>query len=122
MRPAFVQSIALPMNDDAFTGAKICSFDGMRKLNGTKPVVEQSIIADGVSMRCRRDLKKEKRARNMEFARSHRKRVVKTFNRRAAQEAVNNEDNKFLSSIYGTIHFQGDKEDEKSNNSSNGNK
>lgn len=62
-------------------------------------------------MRSRRDLKKEKRLRNMEFARAHRKRVVKNYNRRAAQDAVNNEDQEFLSSVYGTIRFRSDNDD-----------
>lgn len=117
MKPAFVQPTALPMSG-TFTTTKICTFNGFRKSNEAETIVEQDIIVDGVSMRCRRDLKKEKRVRNLEFARSHRKRTTKSFNRRAAQEAINNEDNKFLSSVYGTIHFQGDK-DEKSEKSFN---
>lgn len=56
-------------------------------------------------MRCRRDLKKEKSLRNLEFARSHRKRVIRRFNRRAVQEATQNADNEFLSSVYGTLRF-----------------
>lgn len=64
-------------------------------------------------MRCRRDIKKEKSLRNLEFARAHRKRVVKRYNRRAAQEAVSNEDNEYLASLYGTIRFGADKEDQK---------
>lgn len=72
--------------------------------------------ADVTMMSCRRDLKKEKRLRNQQFARVHRKRVVKHFNRRAAQEVLNNADNDFLSSVYGTIRFRGDKNDKKDKN------
>jgi len=56
-------------------------------------------------MRCRRDLKKEKALRNLEFARSHRKKVVRTWNRRAVNVEKTNGDNEYLSSIYGTITF-----------------
>lgn len=65
-------------------------------------------------MRCRRDLKKEKSLRNQEFARAHRKRVVRRFNRRAAQEASQSEDNAYLSSVYGTLRFGPDAAEESS--------
>jgi len=74
----------------------------MRKVS-TVPVLPT--VAPTVTMRCRRDLKKEKSLRNLEFARSHRKKVIRRFNRRAAQEATQNEDNEYLSSIYGTMRF-----------------
>lgn len=50
-------------------------------------------------------MKKEKSLRNIEFARIHRKKIIRRFNRRAVQEAVQNEDNEFLSSVYGTLRF-----------------
>ncbi len=58
-----------------------------------------------MTMRCRRDLKKEKAQRNLEFARSHRKRTVRNFNRRAAETEKMNLDNEYLSSVFGTIRF-----------------
>lgn len=76
-------------------------------------------VSSTTTMRCRRDLKKEKRLRNMEFARAHRKRTMKTFgNRRSQQEAVTNADNDFLSSIYGTIRFRSGANDDDDNDSS----
>lgn len=69
-------------------------------------VSQPAVIAtNAITMRCRRDLKKEKSIRNQEFARAHRKRTTRRFNRRAAAEATQSEDNEFLSSIYGTIRF-----------------
>lgn len=59
-------------------------------------------------MRCRRDLKKEKALRNLEFARAHRKRASRRVSRRAVAEATQNEDNAFLSSVYGTLSFGSD--------------
>lgn len=56
-------------------------------------------------MRSRRDLKKEKFLRNLEYARQHRKRAPSRFNRRAQQLQDANSDNQYLSSIYGTISF-----------------
>jgi len=91
---AFVSSpISLSSNRSGFFGtsstASVCTAP-------TAPVV---------TMRCRRDLKKEKALRNLEFARSHRKKVVRTWNRRAVNVEKTNGDNEYLSSIYGTITF-----------------
>lgn len=77
------------------------------------PVTATKSTSPAISMRCRRDLKKEKSLRNLEFARAHRKRVVRRFNRRAEQQATQNEDNLFLSDIYGTIRFGRDAEEPK---------
>lgn len=92
------------------TQRAICSFDGFRKSPQVAPAAPVDQPEYALSMRCRRDLKKEKQLRNQQFARVHRKRVVKHFNRRAAQEAISNEDNDYLSSIYGTIRFRSEKD------------
>lgn len=78
-----------------------------------KPERAAKNVKHQVSMRGRRDLKKEKQLRNLEFARAHRKRQAKFTNRRAVKEANTNEDNEFLSSVYGTIRFTHEKENEK---------
>jgi hypothetical protein len=63
------------------------------------------LAAPSVTMRCRRDLKKEKAVRNLEYARQHRKKVPSKFNRRAQVQEEKNDDNEYLSSIYGTMQF-----------------
>jgi hypothetical protein len=63
------------------------------------------VAAPAVTMRCRRDLKKEKAIRNMEYARQHRKKLPSRFNRRAQVQEEKNDDNEYLSSIYGTMQF-----------------
>ena len=64
-----------------------------------------SINEATITMRCRRDLKKEKSLRNFEFARAHRKKVIRRFNRRFAEKAAQDEDNAYLSSLFGTMRF-----------------
>lgn len=91
-----------PLAVNGFPAAGVCSFTpGVGSTSGQEPPV----VATSVTMRCRRDLKKEKSMRNLEFARAHRKRVVRRFNRRAAQDAAQTADNEYLSSIYGTMRF-----------------
>lgn len=113
------------------TCPSICTFDGLRKVDRqvastfipssfqvADDTTDMDMIGGVVTMRCRRDLKKEKRVRNMEFARAHRKRTLKTYgNRRSVQEANASADNEFLSSVFGTIRFRGGGEegDEESN-------
>lgn len=80
---------------------------------GRKPEYVVKEANPKILMRGRRDLKKEKQLRNLEFARAHRKRTAKFTNRRAVKEANTNEDNEFLSSVYGTIRFTHDKENDK---------
>mmetsp|Transcript_8948 Transcript_8948/g.18011 ORF Transcript_8948/g.18011 Transcript_8948/m.18011 type:complete len:133 (-) Transcript_8948:1410-1808(-) len=60
----------------------------------------------GLTMRCRRNLKDEKRARNQLYARLHRKKIVR-YNRRAAETEKTDTDNEYLSMVYNTIHFGG---------------
>lgn len=89
----------------------------MRK---TAPSVASDVaVAPAVTMRCRRDLKKEKSLRNLEFSRLHRKKVVRRFSRRAAQETSQNEDNEFLSSIYGTMRFGANADSDQKNSRDN---
>lgn len=85
---------AAPLSGASFSGPNaLC----VRTTSTTVPAT--------VIMRCRRDLKKEKAQRNLEFARSHRKKVVRNFNRRAEQTEKANLDNEYLSSVFGTIRF-----------------
>lgn len=120
MTSAFVSS--LPLLSQQTGRTTICTFDGLRKVD--RKVAATTFIpshrnADDtaemmgpLTMSCRRDLKKEKRVRNMEFARAHRKRTMKSYtNRRSVQEANASADNEFLSSIFGTIRFRGDGEE-----------
>jgi hypothetical protein len=62
-------------------------------------------VAPAVTMRCRRDLKKEKNLRNMEYARLHRKRAPSRFARRNEGQENSDADSEYLSSIYGTLTF-----------------
>lgn len=108
MPPAFALCTPLPVS-------------GLQSVHGTcsqKVTTVSKCSKVAISMGGRRDLKKEKQLRNFEFARAHRKRVPRFTNRRAAKEAIVNEDNEFLSSVYGTIQFKhgndNDKEDSKS--------
>lgn len=102
---AFVSPAPLPASGLQFSSS-VCV---------CKPAPAQAAknVRQQISMRGRRDLKKEKQLRNLEFARSHRKRTAKFTNRRAVKEANTNEDNEFLSSVYGTIRFTHDKDNEK---------
>lgn len=115
---AFAPSVSFPCT----TASKpaICTYAGFRKVETTTTTLSDNIASNDtfalsditpMMMSCRRNLKKEKHQRNLQFARAHRKRVVKYFNRRAAQEAIANEDNEFLSSLYGTIRFRKEKEE-----------
>lgn len=117
MAPAFV-SAAPVCARAASSSTSICAFDGMRRVATPALDVTVTVPAPGTpTMRCRRDLKKEKRQRNMEFSRVHRKRPVKHFhNRRSQQEAVNTADNDFLAEVYGTINFRADAEEEEGKN------
>lgn len=99
MFSAFVSGPALALPKTSAPPA-VCGFAGA-------PLAVGVAVAPAVTMRCRRDLKKEKSLRNLEFARSHRKKVFKRYNRRAVQDAVTDEDNQYLSSIYGTMRFGG---------------
>lgn len=104
---AFAAPQGLPVLGSAGAGA------------GTSSVCARTVTgaparaASGVTMRCRRDLKKEKALRNLEFARSHRKKVSRFTNRRAVATEKSNADNEFLSSIFGTISFGQDVLDDK---------
>lgn len=112
MTPAFVATTALPtLTKSASARASLCVFDGFTKSAPAAglPAVSASPLPGTVTMRCRRDLKKEKSLRNLEFARAHRKRIVRNFNRRAVKDAVTKEDNDFLSDVYGTITIMEDK-------------
>lgn len=92
---AFVSAQALAMR--SFTPGMVC---------GRPEGVHVSEVSTApITMRCRRDLKREKQLRNLEFARSHRKKVVRRFNRRAAMSEKMDEDNEYLSSVFGTISF-----------------
>lgn len=63
-------------------------------------------------MRCRFNRKKEKRLRDLQFARNQCKRIFRNFHWRAVKDAVTKECNEFLSDVYGTINimedYQGD--------------
>jgi hypothetical protein len=78
-----------------------------RVMPAVSPLSAPAAPAVGVvTMRCRRDLKKEKSLRNMEYARQHRKKVPSRYNRRSEQQAISNTDVEYLSSIYGTLQFE----------------
>lgn len=63
-------------------------------------------VAPAVTMRCRRDLKKEKSLRNLEYARQHRKKAPSRYNRRSAQQEQNNGDNEYLSDVrFASVSF-----------------
>lgn len=103
---AFASSVSLPVTPvPCSTGSSICSFNGFVRGYTIQAPPVRGLGADAVTMRCRRDLKKEKQLRNLEFARSHRKKVIKRFNRRAEATEHQDEDNAFLSSLFGTIKF-----------------
>ncbi|CAN8068943.1 unnamed protein product [Agarophyton chilense] len=98
MNSAFVNSLPLPASSvPKFSTCPLSQFKTVEGQN--MPVVAP------LTMRCRRDLKKEKSLRNLEFARSHRKKLPRRVNRRAVQQAEQNEDNAFLSSVFATIRF-----------------
>lgn len=138
MTNAFISSLPLLSQQGRTTSTSaICTFDGLRKVDhrvatstfipshqSADDTVAAAVDADmmaPLTMRCRRDLKKEKRVRNLEFARAHRKRTMKSFgNRRSIQEANASADNEFLSSIFGTIRFRGDGEEGNDDNKSGG--
>lgn len=63
------------------------------------------VAAPAVTMRCRRDLKKEKSQRNLEYARLHRKRPPSRFNRRNEETDKANNDHEYLSDLFGTLTF-----------------
>lgn len=92
--PAFASVAIVP----AVGGVMAASISPMRP-------APRSCAAPSIYMRCRRDLKKEKHLRNLEYARAHRKKAPSRFNRRAQQMEETNSDNEYLSSIYGTISF-----------------
>lgn len=62
-------------------------------------------VAPAVTMRCRRDLKKEKSQRNLEYARLHRKRAPSRFNRRNEAQDLANVDQAYLTDLFGTLTF-----------------
>lgn len=64
-------------------------------------------------MRCRRDLKKEKSLRNLEYSRIHRKKVPSRFQKRNEQKVEGNQDAEYLSDIYGTLTFDQQPEDDR---------
>lgn len=103
MQSAFIPAVpVLPFTSAFSTCNRSCL---AAKPNTVAPTTAPLTAAPAITMRCRRDLKKEKSLRNIEFARIHRKKIIRRFNRRAVQEAVQNEDNEFLSSVYGTLRF-----------------
>lgn len=96
MNPAFVNATSIGSTSliPSTTKKSVCSIQSNAPIN--QPTI---------TMRCRRDLKKEKSLRNLEFARAHRKRVIRRYNRRFAEKAAQDEDNAYLSSVFGTMRF-----------------
>lgn len=84
---------AAPIAVSSFAGVGICVAQ------------KAEVTVSSVTMRCRRDLKREKQLRNMEFARAHRKRSSRNYNRRAVNNEKIDKDNEYLSSIFDTIRF-----------------
>lgn len=101
---AFVAGPALP--------GQGCALAPRSEVSPLSPPTPAVTVATTITMRSRRDLKKEKHLRNLEYARAHRKKQPSRFNRRAQQQEITESDNEFLSSIYGTMTFG--YEDEKS--------
>mmetsp|Transcript_12757 Transcript_12757/g.18415 ORF Transcript_12757/g.18415 Transcript_12757/m.18415 type:complete len:114 (-) Transcript_12757:185-526(-) len=64
-----------------------------------------------VMMACRRNLKYEKRLRNSEYARAHRKKTVRV-NRRSENQEKNESDGLYLGEIFNTLNFGGKDENE----------
>ncbi|PXF42773.1 hypothetical protein BWQ96_07480 [Gracilariopsis chorda] len=98
MFSAFVTSAPLPLSS-------VSTFSTCPLSHGKRGEDQTLSPVAPVTMRCRRDLKKEKSLRNLEYARMHRKRLPRRVNRRAVQQAVQNEDNEYLSSVFDTIRF-----------------
>mmetsp|Transcript_48221 Transcript_48221/g.100785 ORF Transcript_48221/g.100785 Transcript_48221/m.100785 type:complete len:147 (-) Transcript_48221:192-632(-) len=72
--------------------------------SSSTPALRAKSAISSLSMSCRRNLKKEKRARNEQMARQYRKPVDKFAGRggfRAAKTESTNADNEWLSQIYG---------------------
>ena len=105
MYGAFASNVGVPAQMDRRGKPFICGYNGFTKEDGVEMRIRSKINANVVIMRCRRDLKREKQLRNLEFARSHRKKVVKRFNRRAVMAERQDEDNEYLSSLFGTMRF-----------------
>lgn len=64
-----------------------------------------------VMMACRRNLKYEKRLRNSEYARAHRKKTVRV-NRRSENQEKSESDGIYLGEIFNTLNFGGKDDNE----------
>lgn len=108
--PAFVA-----LGGGAFRGATVVARPAAAAICGAPvlpPVTAAPLVVDGlgilggdVTMRCRRNLKLEKRARNRANGRTFKKSKPRFFNRRSAVDTTTDKDTEFLSSIFNVLTF-----------------
>ncbi|OSX70122.1 hypothetical protein BU14_0892s0001 [Porphyra umbilicalis] len=108
--PAFV-----PVAGSAFRGAAVVARPSAAAICGAPvlpPVTAAPVVVVGaplfggdVAMRCRRNLKLEKRARNRANGRTFKKSKPRFFNRRSAVDTTTDKDTEFLSSIFNVLTF-----------------
>lgn len=109
--PAFVA-----LGGGAFRGAAMVARPAAAAICGAPvlpPVTAAPlVVGDGlptlggdVTMRCRRNLKLEKRARNRANGRTFKKSKPRFFNRRSAVDTTTDKDTEFLSSIFNVLTF-----------------
>ncbi|KAK1864102.1 hypothetical protein I4F81_006652 [Pyropia yezoensis] len=87
--------------------AAICGAPVLAPVTAAPLVVVDGLPALGgdVTMRCRRNLKLEKRARNRANGRTFKKSKPRFFNRRSAVDTTTDKDTEFLSSIFNVLTF-----------------
>lgn len=87
--------------------AAICGAPVLPSVTAAPLVVVDGLPALGgnVTMRCRRNLKLEKRARNRANGRTFKKSKPRFFNRRSAVDTTTDKDTEFLSSIFNVLTF-----------------
>ncbi|GAB0493564.1 hypothetical protein MMPV_004849 [Pyropia vietnamensis] len=109
--PAFVA-----LGGGAFRGAAVVARPAAAAICGTPvpppmtaaPLVvvdDLPAVGGDVTMRCRRNLKQEKRARNRANERTFKKNKPRFFSRRVAVDTATDKDTEFLSCIFNVLTF-----------------